>query len=141
MEIFTLKTVRELRNKLATAEAEREQLRLDLQEAGAQAEQLVKANADYAADLKAKLATAGADLAAAKETAAKATETAEAELDNRVAIRAAELTAAQGVPPLYIAPTDSPVAKGTSLAEQFRSINDPKARTEFWAKHGNEILG
>jgi seryl-tRNA synthetase len=141
--------------ELATLTKERDELQAAI---GANASETIK----EAEGLQAKLAeskqsvealtveigTVRADLAKAQEALAEAEKklaNPSAEIIKIASIKAAEITGAQGQPPIPAAPSgtpasNSPAASADDLAVQLEAIKDPTARTIFYRKHQAAIL-
>lgn len=80
-----------------------------------------------------------AELTAAKANIQTLT-VAVADADKRASIKAQEILAQTGCPPVALTPQTSPAASTLTPRQQYEAIADPQARAEFWAKHRNEIL-
>jgi hypothetical protein len=81
-------------------------------------------------DLKAQLATAKADALAEAEKA----------MDTRVAFRAQELTASQGVPAISMFPSANPATGRSGIADQYEAISDPAEKMKFFRENKAAIL-
>jgi len=93
------------------------------------------------ATLTTKMAAQATELATAKERLANPT----AETAKLASHRAAEITGAQGQPPIATTPAGTPaggvsVGAAEDLTNQMKAIQDPSARTVFFRKHKEAIL-
>jgi len=79
-----------------------------------------KALADEKDTIKTELDMAKAELAAAPV---------------KISVKAAEITAAQGQPPIATTSAGTPAGGAAGIIEQWQAIADPRAKTEFYRKN------
>jgi chromosome segregation ATPase len=86
--------------------------------------------------IKAELAKAQADLTAANEKLANPS----AEVVKIASAKAAEITAAQGQPPISGTPAGTPAGGAGGIVEQWQSIQNPREKTAFYRANEKAIL-
>lgn len=105
------------------------------------ASETIKALEDATAKISA-LEEGAKALTAERDAALAALDVAKKEIEAapvKISQKAAEITAAQGQPPIATTPAGSPAGGSDDVIEQWKNIKDPTAKTAFYQKNKREI--